>query len=264
MIELRSVTKTFNPGTASEKTVIQNLDLKVEKGDFITIVGSNGAGKTTLFNLISGGIFPTRGEILIKDLNVTWKPEHRRAKNIGRIFQDPLAGTASNMTLEDNMMITSKKGFRWPRISLTRRTRQAFQEKVKELGMGLESRLKENVNTLSGGQRQALTLLMTVTSDPDILLLDEHTAALDPSNARLVMDLTKRFIMEKGLTSLMVTHNMNHAIEFGNRLIMMDQGDIIIDVKQEAKKQLTQKRLIEMFSEIKKREFENDEVLLTS
>jgi len=264
MIRLEKVQKTFGLGTPGEKTVIRNLDFTVEKGDFITVVGSNGAGKTTLFNLISGSIFPTQGKILIKGKEVTRDPEYKRAKAIGRIFQDPLAGTASNMTLEDNMMITSTKGFKWPKISLTRTMRQSFQEQVKQLEMGLESRLKENVNTLSGGQRQALTLLMTVTSNPDILLLDEHTAALDPRNAELVMALTKRFINEKGLTTLMVTHNMNHAIEFGNRLIMMDQGEIIIDVKQEAKKQLTKKRLIEMFSEIKKRDFENDEVLLTS
>ena len=264
MIRLEKIKKTFGLGTAEEKTVIRNLDFTVEKGDFITVVGSNGAGKTTLFNLISGSIFPTKGNILIKGKEVTRDPEYKRAKAIGRIFQDPLAGTASNMTLEDNMMITSTKGFKWPKISLTRTMRQSFQEQVKQLEMGLESRLKENVNTLSGGQRQALTLLMTVTSNPDILLLDEHTAALDPRNAEIVMDLTKRFINEKGLTTLMVTHNMNHAIEFGNRLIMMDQGEIIIDVKQEAKKQLTKKRLIEMFSEIKKRDFENDEVLLTS
>ncbi|MBI9090647.1 MAG: ATP-binding cassette domain-containing protein [Desulfobacterium sp.] len=264
MIRLEKIKKTFGLGTAGEKTVIRNLDIVVEKGDFITVVGSNGAGKTTLFNLISGSIFPTQGKILIKGKEVTQDPEYKRAKAIGRIFQDPLAGTASNMTLEDNMMITSNKGFKWPWISLTRTMRQSFQEQVKQLEMGLESRLKENVNTLSGGQRQALTLLMTVTSNPDILLLDEHTAALDPRNAKIVMDLTKRFINEKGLTTLMVTHNMNHAIEFGNRLIMMDQGEIIIDVKQEAKKQLTKQRLIEMFSEIKKRDFENDEVLLTS
>ncbi len=264
MITLENITKNFNPGTINQTTVINNLDFKIRKGDFITIVGSNGAGKTTLFNLISGAISPTRGRIMIRGRDVTQEPEYRRAKNIGRIFQDPLAGTASNMTLEDNMMITARKGFKWPRISLTRKVRKAFEERVKVLGMGLEHRLKENVNTLSGGQRQALTLLMTVSSDPDILLLDEHTAALDPGNAALIMKLTRQFVREKKLTTLMVTHNMNHAIEFGNRLIMMDQGEIIIDVNSEAKRLLTKQRLIEMFGEIKKREFENDEVLLTS
>ncbi|ACN16836.1 ABC-type transporter, ATP-binding protein (ATPase) [Desulforapulum autotrophicum HRM2] len=264
MITLENIKKDFNPGTINEKTVINNLNFKAQKGDFITIVGSNGAGKTTLFNLISGAIFPTRGRILIRDREVTHEPEYKRAKNIGRIFQDPLAGTASNMTLEDNMMITARKGFKWPKISLTRKVSKEFEDRVKVLGMGLEHRLKENVNTLSGGQRQALTLLMTVSSNPDILLLDEHTAALDPGNAALIMELTRQFVREKELTTLMVTHNMNHAIEFGNRLIMMDQGEIIIDVNSEAKRLLTKQRLIEMFGEIKKREFENDEVLLTS
>lgn len=264
MITLQNLGKAFNPGTINEKTVINDLDFKAQKGEFITIVGSNGAGKTTLFNLISGAIFPTRGKILIRNRDVTHEPEYKRAKNIGRIFQDPLAGTASNMTLEDNMMITARKGFKWPKISLTRKVSKKFEARVKVLGMGLEHRLKENVNTLSGGQRQALTLLMTVSSNPDILLLDEHTAALDPGNATLIMELTRRFVREKGLTTLMVTHNMNHAIEFGNRLIMMDQGEIIIDVNNEAKRLLTKQRLIEMFGEIKKREFENDEVLLTS
>lgn len=264
MIRLESVTKTFNPGTANEKTVIDNMELKVARGDFITIVGSNGAGKTTLFNLISGAMAPTCGRIIIRGKDVTDEPEHRRARSIGRIFQDPLAGTASNMTLEDNMMITAQKGFKWPKISLNRRRKKEFENRVKELDMGLEHRLKENVNTLSGGQRQALTLLMTVSSNPDILLLDEHTAALDPGNAARIMELTRQFIKKELLTTLMVTHNMNHAIEFGNRLIMMDQGEIIIDVKDEQKRVLTKQDLIEMFAQIKQREFENDEVLLTS
>ncbi|MDD9303431.1 MAG: ATP-binding cassette domain-containing protein [Desulfobacter sp.] len=263
MICLSNISKTFNPGAPGEKTVIQDLNLRVEPGDFLTIIGSNGAGKTTLFNLISGAMLPSSGEIKIKDRDVTSLPEYKRARLIGRIFQDPLAGTASNMTLEDNMMITSKKGFKWPRISLTRAMRNRFQAKVKVLNMGLEARMKENVSSLSGGQRQALTLLMTVLSGPDILLLDEHTAALDPRNAAMVMDQTTRFIEEGNLTSLMITHNMGHAIEFGNRLIMMDSGQIIIDVKGDEKKALTKEKLIQMFTEIKKQDFQTDEVLLT-
>lgn len=264
MIELKDITNVFNPGTPGEKTVIKNLNLAVEPGDFLTIIGSNGAGKTTLFNLISGAVFPTSGEILINRRPVTYLPEYRRAASLGRIFQDPLAGTASNMTLEDNMMICAKKGFKWPVISLNRKMKQSFRDQVRCLDMNLETRMTENVSSLSGGQRQALTLLMTVMSDPDILLLDEHTAALDPRNAAKVMDLTTRFVSERKLTTLMVTHNMSHAIEFGNRLIMMDSGEIIIDVKHDEKKQLTKQRLIEMFSEIKKQEFETDEVLLTT
>lgn len=264
MIDIQNLTKTFHPGTPSEKQVIKSIDLHVEKGDFITVIGSNGAGKTTLLNLISGALFPSAGTLLIKGQDVTKMPEYQRAAHMGRIFQDPLAGTASNMTLEDNMMITCKKGFKWPVISLNKRMRQRFHQEIRQLDMGLESRMKENVSALSGGQRQALTLLMTVLSSPDILLLDEHTAALDPRNAAMVMELTRRFITEKKLTSLMITHNMGHAIEFGNRLIMMDGGEIIIDVKGETKNALTIPRLIDMFGSIRKKTFENDEVLLTN
>ncbi|MFH1153236.1 MAG: ATP-binding cassette domain-containing protein [Pseudomonadota bacterium] len=264
MIRLENVTKVFNPGTPGEKTVIRNLSLTVAPGEFVTIIGSNGAGKTTLFNLISGAVSPTFGKIFIKGVPVTHDPEYKRAKHMGRIFQDPLAGTASNMTLEDNMMITARKGFKWPVISLNRKMSATFRQDIKQLHMNLETRMKENVSSLSGGQRQALTLLMTVRSEPDILLLDEHTAALDPRNAAIVMDLTTRFVTRQNLTTLMVTHNMGHAIEFGNRLIMMDSGEIIIDVKNQDKKPLTRQRLIDMFSEIKHQEFDNDEVLLTT
>ena len=190
MIRLEDVTCTFHAGTPNAKTVIRDLNLTVDKGEFVTIIGSNGAGKTTLFNLISGNLTPTFGKVFIKDTDVTDHPEFKRAKTMGRIFQDPLAGTASNMSLEDNMMITCKKGFKWPVISLNNKMRTHFKSQLVNLKMGLESRMKENVSTLSGGQRQALTLLMMVLSNPDIVLLDEHTAALDPRNAAIVMDLT--------------------------------------------------------------------------
>ena len=264
MIALQKVTKTFNPGTPGEKTVIRHLDLNIDPGDFITIIGSNGAGKTTLFNLISGALFPSSGQISIKGKPVTYAPEYKRAMHMGRIFQDPLAGTASNMTIEDNMMITAKKGFKWPRISLSKTMRERFQEQVKTLNMGLENRMKANVSSLSGGQRQALTLLMTVSSNPDILLLDEHTAALDPRNAAMVMEQTDQVVRERQLTTLMVTHNMSHAIAFGNRLIMMDAGEVIVDVKGDEKQALTRQSLIQMFSDIRKKAFENDEVLLST
>jgi putative ABC transport system ATP-binding protein len=264
MLSLKKVGMIFHPGTVNEKRVIEDLDLQVDQGDFITIIGSNGAGKSTLFNLTAGTHQPTAGQIFFKGRDITREPEYRRAAYMGRIFQNPLLGTASNMTLEDNMMITCNKGFKWPVISLNKKMRQRFHKEVRQLDMGLESRMKENVSSLSGGQRQALTLLMTVLSSPDILLLDEHTAALDPRNAAMVMDLTRRFITEKKLTSLMITHNMGHAIEFGNRLIMMDGGEIIIDVKGETKKALTIKKLIDMFGSIRKKTFENDEVLLTN
>ncbi len=262
MIELKGISKIFHPGTPSEKTVIKDLNLKLAPGDFLTIIGSNGAGKTTLFNLISGALSPSSGRIFVKDKDVTSLPEYKRANYIGRIFQDPLAGTASNMTLADNMMISAKKGFKWPKISLNKAMKKQFCDAVRCLNMGLENRMKENVSSLSGGQRQALTLLMTVMSRPDILMLDEHTAALDPRNAAMVMEQTTRFVDQDHLTTLMITHNMGHAIEFGNRLVMMDSGEIIIDVKGDEKKSLTKERLIQMFSEIKKQEFDNDETLL--
>ncbi len=264
MIRLENIVCTFHAGSPNAKTVIQNLNLTVAAGEFITIIGSNGAGKTTLFNLISGNLMPTAGQVFIKGKDVTAHPEYKRARCLGRIFQDPLVGTASNMTIEDNMMITAKKGFKWPVISLDRKRRDYFKSQLVTLEMGLESRMKENVSTLSGGQRQALTLLMMVLSNPDIVLLDEHTAALDPRNAAMVMDLTTRFIDERRLTTLMITHNMNHAIAYGSRLLMMDAGDIIIDVSGAEKRALTVPRLLEMFSRIRRRAFENDEVLLAA
>ncbi|MCP3927395.1 MAG: ATP-binding cassette domain-containing protein [Desulfobacterales bacterium] len=262
MIQLSNISKIFNGGTHNAKTVIKGLNLNIEKNDFVTIIGSNGAGKTTLFNLISGNMFPTNGTVSVGDKDVTDDAEYKRAKYIGRIFQDPLLGTASTMTLEDNMMITYKKGFKWLKISLNRKKRSFFKKELLQLNMGLENRLKENVSLLSGGQRQALTLLMTVLSKPEIILLDEHTAALDPRNASIVMDLTAKFIEQHSLTTMMITHNMQHAIDYGNRLLMMDGGEVIIDVKGEKKKQLTVEKLIAMFNDIRKKDFENDEVLL--
>lgn len=263
MIELEKLDCTFFPGTPNAKTLIRDLDLTVAAGEFVTIIGSNGAGKTTLFNLIAGSLMPTAGCVRINGTDVTAHPEYKRARTIGRIFQDPLAGTASNMTLEDNMMITCRKGFKWPVISLNRRMRAYFREQLFDLKMGLESRMKENISTLSGGQRQALTLLMMVLSRPAIALLDEHTAALDPRNAAIVMDLTRRFVDEHRLTTLMITHNMNHAIAFGSRLLMMDAGDVVIDVSGKEKQRLTVPRLLEMFADVRHKAFESDEVLLS-
>lgn len=264
MIRLQDLHCTFHAGTPNAKTVIRDLNLTVEAGEFVTIIGSNGAGKTTLFNLISGNLLPTSGRVFINGEDVTGHPEYKRAIAMGRIFQDPLAGTASNMTLEDNMMITYKKGFKWPVISLNRKMRTYFKNQLVNLKMGLESRMKENISTLSGGQRQALTLLMMVLSNPDIALLDEHTAALDPSNAAIVMDLTTRFITEHRLTTMMITHNMNHAIAYGTRLLMMDAGEIIIDVSGADKAKLTVPKLLEMFANVRRQAFENDEVLLSA
>lgn len=263
MINVENLTKVFHLGTVNENLALHKVDLTVREGDFITIVGSNGAGKTTLFNLVSGNQNATEGKIEVNGIDVTRDPEHKRAKYIGRIFQDPLLGTATNMALEDNMMICYKKGFKGLRISLNSKMRRFFQEQLTQLDMGLEHRMKDNVGLLSGGQRQALTLLMMVLSEPQLILLDEHTAALDPKNADLVLRLTQKFISEYGLTAMMITHNMKNAIEYGNRLLMMDQGEIILDVEGDQKRSLTVEKLVEKFHQIRRRTLESDEVMLS-
>ena len=262
MLELRSLGKVFYPGTVNENTAIRDLNLKVESGEFVTIIGSNGAGKSTLFNLVSGSFYPSTGDIFLRDRLVTREPEHKRARHIGRIFQNPLLGTAGNMSLEDNMVIALRKGFKGLRISLNRKLRDEFRQKLAPLGMGLENRLRDNVGLLSGGQRQALTLLMMVMSRPDLILLDEHTAALDPKNAQVVLDLTLSYVREYQLTTLMITHNMHHAIEYGDRLLMLDKGEIILDLNAEEKKNMTVESLIRKFQEIRHSQLQNDELLL--
>jgi len=264
MIRLENITKVFNQGTVNENTALRGVNLTVKEGDFITIVGSNGAGKTTLFNTIAGFFMPTRGNIYLNDINVTKMPQHKRGRYIGRIFQDPLLGTASNMSLEDNMMICSKKGFKWPIVSLNRKMREKFKQELKVLDMGLEHRMEDNLQLFSGGQRQALTLLMTVLSRPELILLDEHTAALDPKNAAIVLELTDRFIGERDLTAMMVTHNMSHAIKYGNRILMMHKGEIILDISGNEKKNLTVDGLVKKFYDIKHEAMTNDEVLLSA
>ncbi|MGH4037158.1 MAG: ABC transporter ATP-binding protein [Sphaerochaeta sp.] len=261
MIEINNLTKVFYPGTPNEKIALENINLNVEEGEIICVIGSNGSGKSTLFNLISGTYPVTNGTIKFKDKDVTKMPEYKRAQMIGRIFQDPTKGTAANMSIEDNLITASYKGWKSLKISLNNDKRKDFKKILEPIN--LQDRLKDNVGLLSGGQRQALTLLMTVMSNPEVILLDEHTAALDPRNAEIVMDLTQKFIEEKKLTALMVTHNMKFAIAFGTRLIMMDEGKIILDVKGEEKKKLTVEKLLEIFKNIKNEEFANDEGLLT-
>jgi putative tryptophan/tyrosine transport system ATP-binding protein len=263
MIELKNISILFNQGTVNENQALSNINLKVAEGDFITIIGSNGAGKSTLFNLIAGSLAPTQGSIHVNGRNITREPEYQRARYIGRIFQNPLLGTASNMSLEDNMMITYRKGFKWLKRSLNHKMRDFFRTELVQLNMGLEQRMKENLVMFSGGQRQALTLLMMVLSKPDLILLDEHTAALDPKNAAIVLELTNKFIAEYKLTAMMITHNMSHAIEFGNRLLMMDKGEIIFDIDGEAKKELTVEKLVKKFHDIRHKTFENDRTLLS-
>lgn len=262
MLELKNVCMTFHAGTPDENRALKNVNLKINQGDFITVIGSNGAGKSTLMNVIAGTYKASAGEIFYDGRNVTKEPEYKRARYIGRIFQNPLLGTAGKMSLEDNMVICSKKGSKALRISLNNKLRAAFREQLKALDMNLENRLNDNVELLSGGQRQALTLLMAVMSKPALLLLDEHTAALDPANADLVMQLTRRFADEYGLTVMMITHNMSQALEYGNRLLMMDSGEVILDIGREEKERLTMDSLVQKFREIKKRDLNSDRILL--
>ena len=251
MIELKNIGIIFAEGTPDENIALKNISLTINKGDFITVIGSNGAGKSTLYNIIAGSLQPTSGSITLDGNDITREPEYKRAHYIGRIFQNPLLGTAGKMSLEDNMVICERKGYKGLKISLNRKKREQFRQQLAVLGMGLEDRLTDNVEQFSGGQRQALTLLMAVMSHPSLLLLDEHTAALDPANAEVVMNLTRRFAEEYNLTVMMITHNMNHALAYGNRLLMMDAGEIIMDLSGEEKSKLTADAVVERFRQIK-------------
>ncbi|MCR4741350.1 MAG: ATP-binding cassette domain-containing protein [Treponema sp.] len=271
MIRLENIGITFNQGTPDENIALKNINLEINKGDFITVIGSNGAGKSTLYNVISGTLTPSKGKIFldlpdekgnILSKEITKDPEYKRASYIGRIFQNPLLGTAGKMSLEDNMTICCEKGWKGLKISLNKRKRAAFKAELKQLNMGLENRLHDNVEQFSGGQRQALTLLMAVLSRPAILLLDEHTAALDPTNADIVMKLTRKFAKEYNLTVMMVTHNMQQALDYGNRLLMMDDGEIILDIKGPEKQKLTLDDLAARFKEIKNHGMTNDQMVL--
>ena len=266
MITLTDVGITFNANTPDENEALKHINLKINRGDFITVIGSNGAGKSTLYNIIAGTLLPTHGSIVLdtgtETIDITKDKEYKRAKYIGRIFQNPLLGTAGKMSLEDNMVIASKKGFKGLKISLNNKMREQFREELSRLNMGLEDRLNDNVEQFSGGQRQALTLLMAVMSKPDLLLLDEHTAALDPANAAVVMDITRKFAEEYNLTVMMVTHNMQQALDYGNRLLMMDAGEIVFDLSEQEKAGLSMEDIIEKFRKIKNKSFTTDKVLL--
>ncbi len=258
MLELIGLYKTFNAGTVNEKRAIDGLDLTLEDGDFVTVIGGNGAGKSTTLNLIAG-VFPAdQGTIRLNGKDITRLPEHKRAKYLGRVFQDPMMGTAATMGIEENLALANRRGkARSLRPGITNQERQAFRDQLATLGLGLENRMTSKVGLLSGGQRQALTLLMATLKKPELLLLDEHTAALDPKTADKVLQLTEEIVARDKLTTLMVTHNMKNAIQYGNRLIMMDAGRVVVDIRGEEKKNLTVRDLLEKFN------IENDRMLLS-
>ena len=263
MLKMIDVHKTFNPGTINEKKALNGLNLELEKGDFVAIIGGNGAGKSTMLNALAGVWGIDRGNIIIDGVDVTKKPEHKRAPYLGRVFQDPMMGTAANMNIEENLALAFRRGeHRTLRWGITEKERAKYREILATLDLGLEDRMTSKVGLLSGGQRQALTLLMATLKKPKILLLDEHTAALDPKTAAKVLELSEQIIEENELTALMVTHNMKNAITFGNRLIMMNNGQIILDVKGEEKKNITVEELLHRFSKISGSEITNDRMLL--
>lgn len=263
MLRLQKVSKTFNLGTVNEKQVLHEINLELNEGDFVTIIGGNGAGKSTILNMIAG-VYPVDcGIITLDGKDISLAPEYERAKMIGRVFQDPMMGTATDMQIIENLAMAKRRGkSRGLRWGVTKNEKKQYYEAVKSLGLGLEERLSSKVGLLSGGQRQALTLLMATLQKPKLLLLDEHTAALDPATSAKVLSLTDKIVNEQGLTALMVTHNMKDAIDVGNRLIMMYDGHIIYDVKGEEKKNLKVADLLKKFEEASGNEFVNDRMLL--
>ena len=261
MLELNNVTVVLSKGTINEKKVFDNLSLTINDGDFVTIIGSNGAGKSTLFNTVCGNAPTMSGSIILDGEDITYLPEHKRAKKIGRLFQDPNSGTAPDMSIEENLYLASGRGG-WL-SGITKSDREFFKEKLSSLGMGLEDKLTRPVKLLSGGQRQAVTLLMATMSKPSLLLLDEHTAALDPKTADVVLEMTNRIVTENKITCLMITHNMQSALDFGNRTLMMQNGNIIFDTRDEERAKLTVSDLLVKFKENSGKEFTNDRVLLS-
>lgn len=263
MLELKNIYKTFNPGTINEKLALDGLSLKLKEGDFVTVIGGNGAGKSTMLNAVAGTWLVDEGQILIDGTDVTRLPEHKRAVYLGRVFQDPMTGTAATMGIEENLALAKRRGkTRLLGPGITKKEREEYSELLKTLGLGLEDRLTSKVGLLSGGQRQALTLLMATLKKPKLLLLDEHTAALDPKTAAKVLEITDMIVNRDHLTTLMITHNMQDAISHGNRLIMMMDGKIILDIEGEAKKKLTVRNLLDQFERASGKEFSNDSALL--
>lgn len=263
MLKLQQIQKTFNEGTPDEKVALGNINLHLKPGDFVTIIGSNGAGKSTMMNMISGALTPDYGRVIIDGKDVTALPEFKRSQYIGRVFQDPMAGTAPSMTIEENIALAySRNKPRGLRMGVTKKRRDIFRTALERLHLNLENRLGAKVGLLSGGERQALSLLMATFTQPSILLLDEHTAALDPSRAELITQLTKELVAQDQLTTLMVTHNMQQALDLGNRLIMMDKGQIILEVEEERKPHLTIPDLMAEFEAIRGEKMNSDRALL--
>ncbi|MDO4838845.1 MAG: ABC transporter ATP-binding protein [Clostridia bacterium] len=263
MLELRGISKTFNPGTITEKRALSDLSLHLNPGDFVTVIGGNGAGKSTMLNAVAGVFNVDAGSILIDGVNVTRLPEHKRAAMLGRVFQDPMIGTAATMNIEENLALAYRRGQRRTlRWGIKPKEREEYRDLLAMLGLGLEDRMTSKVGLLSGGQRQALTLLMATLKQPKLLLLDEHTAALDPKTAANVLGLTQKIIAENHLTALMITHNMKDALQYGNRTIMMHEGTVILDIDAETKKSIGIEDLLAMFEKASGKELANDRMLL--
>lgn len=266
MLTLKNISKTFNPGTVNEKTALTSVDLHLASGDFVTVLGSNGAGKSTLFNAIAGSFLPDEGSITLDGRDITKLPDYKRSKFIGRLFQDPLRGTAPNMTIEENMALAYMRAssHHSPFSMITRKDRAEFRDRLAQLDLGLEDRMTNPVGLLSGGQRQALTLLMATLVTPKLLLLDEHTAALDPATAEKVLNLTKKIVAENQITCLMITHNIPSALELGNRTIMMNDGRIVLELEGETRRNLTTEQLLTLFRTHSKGSLETDRILFSA
>ena len=265
MLELSHISKTFNPGTINEKTALRDVSLTLKDGEFVTVLGSNGAGKSTLFNAISGAFLPDSGRVVLDGTDMTEWPDYKRSKYIGQMFQDPMRGTAPNMTIEENLALAYLRAARRgsPFSVVTKADRERFREQLARLGLGLEMRMSQPVGLLSGGQRQALTLLMATVVTPKLLLLDEHTAALDPATAEKVLALTEEIVAKDHITCMMITHNMHSALEHGSRTIMMDQGGIILDVSGQERAALGVADLLERFRQVAGSMLDNDRILLS-
>ena len=265
MLDIQNISKTFNPGTVNEKKALSGLSLHLEPGDFVTIVGSNGAGKSTLFNAIAGAFYVDEGAIVLSGEDITFKPEYRRSREMGRLFQDPMRGTAPHMTIGENLALAYLRTAKNQHAYFSRTTKKDlafFRDQLAKLDMGLEDRMKQPVGLLSGGQRQALTLLMATMVPPKLLLLDEHTAALDPATAEKVLELTRRIVAENRITCMMVTHNIRSSLELGSRTLMMDDGRIVLDLSGREREGMTVPRLLELFRQESARELDNDRILL--